>query len=130
MSSKEARFISACVSGDESEVESCLASGVDVNHEDSVGVTGLVYALYYNRWGLARALLARPSINLPWQDRSDGWTYLHLCCGCGAPADILATVFGRARHHWDTRDKGGITPLEYAVIRNWAGDHGQEGTLG
>jgi protein phosphatase 1 regulatory subunit 12A len=74
-------FLSACVSGDEEEVEDLLDKGANINTTTIDGVTALHQAVIDGKIDTIVFLLERDA-NINAQD-NEGWTPLHaaVCCG-------------------------------------------------
>lgn len=92
-------FLSACISGDEDEVEDLLDNGANINVATIDGVTGLHQAVIDDNFEIVRFLIEhKADINA--QD-NEGWTPLHaaVCCGslpiakylCEKGADLTLT---------------------------------------
>lgn len=69
-------FFSACVSGDEDELEDLLDKGANVNTSTIDGVTALHQAVIDNKFEMVRFLVNRGA-DINAQD-NEGWTPLHV----------------------------------------------------
>jgi len=74
-------FLSACISGDEEEVEGLLYNGANINTATMDGVTALHQAVIDGNLEIVRFLVEHKA-NINAQD-NEGWTPLHaaVCCG-------------------------------------------------
>jgi len=110
-------MFSAVSSNREAEVERLLAGGVDVNNQNEVGRTALIYAMQYNRASIVRLLLARPETRLDITD-CHGYTALHHACWQNS-AEAVRLYCQDARCTPDLLNKksnAGKTPLMEAVF--------------
>jgi protein phosphatase 1 regulatory subunit 12A len=96
-------FLSACVSGDEEEVEDLLSKGANINTSTIDGVTALHQAVIDGNLEIVRFLIAHKA-DIDAQD-NEGWTPLHaaVCCGnlaivkylCEKAICKIATILNR-----------------------------------
>ncbi|KAK6738866.1 hypothetical protein RB195_020765 [Necator americanus] len=74
-------FLSACMSGDEDEVEELLAKGADINTATVDGLTALHQAVIDSKPDMVR-FLCEKGADVNAQD-NEGWTPLHAAACCG-----------------------------------------------
>ena len=113
----DSKFYHACCDGPLSDVVTMVEEGQDINTE-YLGSTGLVGAIYGNKWDIASYLLTLPTLHIQWKN-SYQWTYLHLASYYGAPVQVINTIIVMLGPELvNAVDNKGMTALEWAVKFN------------
>ena len=105
-----ADFVTLCGRGDLGEVRAAVGRGVDVNSVNSIGHSGLMWAVVNSHNPVINWLLQQRDINVS----RGGWmgrTALHLAVNYNKPA-ILSLLLAHPTADPTVRDNDGKTPLE------------------
>ena len=109
----EREFLQHCMVNNLERVNDCLSRGVDVNTQNSNGLTGLMIACNCRNPAIVSRLVQVPGLDINYQDE-DGFTAAHRASERGQ-TEYVRILAETGRVDWNKADKWGTTPLYWAL---------------